>query len=58
LGGILGPYVPGLWLGAGLGKEGLFAVFTVVVLITAVAVGLLGTETRGRRLEEISAEVE
>ncbi|HUS16333.1 MAG TPA: MFS transporter [Chloroflexia bacterium] len=56
LGGIFGPYVPGLWLGAGLGQEGLFAVFTAVFLIIAAAVFALGTETRGQRLEEITNE--
>ncbi|MGI8587779.1 MAG: MFS transporter [Chloroflexia bacterium] len=50
IGGILGPYVPGIWLGANLGKEGLFAVFTVVFLIIAVAVFALGTETKGQPL--------
>jgi putative MFS transporter len=56
LGGIIGPYVPGLWLAvAGLGgRAGLFALFAGVLLLIAGAVALLGEETRGRSLEEIA----
>jgi putative MFS transporter len=56
LGGIIGPYVPGLWLGvAGLGGQaGLFALFAGVLLFIAGTVALLGEETRGRSLEEIA----
>jgi MFS transporter, putative metabolite:H+ symporter len=56
LGGILGPYVPGWWAAANLGKEGLFGIFTIVFLIIAGAVFFLGEETRGRRLEELATE--
>jgi len=37
-----------------IAESGTFAVFMVLLLITAAAVALLGEETRGRSLEEIA----
>lgn len=53
LGGILAPFaVPAL---AGpLGQSGVFALFTGLIVATALAVFLLAEETRGRSLEEIA----
>ncbi len=57
LGGVVGPYLVGLMLGGwGLGPGAVFTVFAAVLLIIALDVLLLGEETRGRTLEEISGE--
>jgi putative MFS transporter len=57
LGGVIGPYVPGLWLPIAWlgGKAGLFALFAGVLFVIALAVAVLGEETRGRSLEEIAS---
>ena len=57
LGAIIGPYlVP--WLtseaGAGWAQSAVFGMFMVTFLIVAVAVAVLGEETRGRSLEELA----
>lgn len=57
LGAIVGPYlVP--WLldkqGLGLPQSGIFAMFMIAFLIVAVAVAVLGEETKGRSLEEVA----
>ena len=56
LGAIIGPYlVP--WLLAGrLTQTGIFAMFMLVFLVVAVAVALLGDETRGKALEQLAAD--
>lgn len=59
LGAIVGPYlVP--WLtsatGAGWAQSAVFALFMATFLVVMVAVALLGEETRGRALEELSAQ--
>lgn len=56
LGGIAGPYLVGIMLGApGLGIAAVFSMFAAVLLVIAAVVWLLGEETRGRTLDEISA---
>lgn len=53
LGGILGPLLVPLMLGP-LGATSVFIMFAAVLLVIALDVLLLGEETRGRTLEEIS----
>ncbi|MDQ2912118.1 MAG: MFS transporter [Chloroflexota bacterium] len=57
IGGIIGPYLTPV-LVAAIATNGTFAVFMVLLVITAAAVALLGEETRGRSLEEIAPEAE
>jgi putative MFS transporter len=53
VGGIIGPFlVPTLVVS--LRESGVFAVFMGLLLLTALAVALLGEETRGKSLEEIA----
>lgn len=55
VGGIAGPYLVGLMLDApGLGVLAVFSMFAVVLLVIAADVWLLGEETKGRTLDEIS----
>ena len=55
IGGIAGPYLVGLMLGGtSFGPGAVFAVFAVVLLIIALDVLILGEETMGRSLDEIS----
>ena len=55
IGGIVGPYLVGVMLGApGLGTPAVFSMFAAVLLLIAANVWLLGEETRGRPLGEIS----
>jgi MFS transporter, putative metabolite:H+ symporter len=55
VGGIAGPYLVGLMLGAWqLGTLVVFSMFAGVLLLIAANVWLLGEETRGRALEEIA----
>jgi len=55
VGGIAGPYLVGLLIGrGGLGAGMVFAMFAAVLLIVALDVLLLGEETKGRSLGEIS----
>jgi putative MFS transporter len=53
IGGIIGPFLTPT-LTASMGQAGTFGVFMGLLLLTALAVGLLGEETRGRSLEEIA----
>ena len=57
VGGIIGPYITPVLVTA-VAVSGTFAVFMVLLLITAAAVALLGEETRGRSLEEIAPTAE
>jgi putative MFS transporter len=55
IGGIAGPYLVGVMLGApGLGTLAVFSMFAAVLLVIAADVWLLGEETRGRTLGDIS----
>ena len=54
IGGIGAPFVTPLLVGP-LGQTGVFGLFTALIVLTAVVVLVLGEETRGRSLEEISA---
>lgn len=55
IGGILAPLAVGKMIGSwGGGFHAVFTMFAVVLLAGAVGVVLLGEETRGRTLEEIS----
>lgn len=57
IGGIVGPYLVGVMLGApGLGTTVIFTMFAAVLLVIAADVWLLGEETRGRTLGEISGK--
>ncbi|MCX7780343.1 MAG: MFS transporter [Negativicutes bacterium] len=53
-GGIFAPTVVGYVIATGSGFSGVFAMFTGVMLATAAAVVILGEETKGKLLEEIS----
>ena len=57
VGGIIGPYLTPVLVTA-IAVNGTFAVFMALLVITAVAVAVLGEETRGRSLEEIAPEAE
>lgn len=55
IGGIVGPYLVGVMLGAqGFGASSVFVMFAAVLLVIALDVLFLGEETKGRTLEEIS----
>ncbi|MBA2511500.1 MAG: MFS transporter [Rubrobacteraceae bacterium] len=55
IGGIAGPYLVGVMIGApGLGVVAVFSMFAAVLVVIAADVWLLGEETRGRSLDEIS----
>jgi len=54
IGGMVGPYVAGLTMQLYGDPLAPFTVFAALHLASAVAVLLLGVETRGRKLEEIS----
>jgi putative MFS transporter len=56
LGGIIGPFLTPVLVPA-LGQSGVFVMFMVVLLVTALNVRLLAEETKGRSLEEISGVV-
>ncbi len=53
IGGIIGPFVVPTVVAA-YSQSAVFALFMALLLLTAVAVALLGEETRGRSLEEIA----
>jgi putative MFS transporter len=57
IGGIIGPYLTPV-LVTSIAVNGTFAVFMILLVVTAGAVALLGEETRGRSLEEIAPEAE
>lgn len=54
IGGIGAPFVTPLLVGP-LGQAGVFGLFTGLIVLTALVIVVLGEETRGRSLEEISA---
>jgi putative MFS transporter len=57
--GIFGPYFTASIVGTPARPEGVdiaFAIFTIIFLLIAANVFLLGEETKGRTLEEISAQ--
>jgi putative MFS transporter len=56
LGGIIGPFLTPVLVPT-LGQSGVFAMFMVVLLVTALGVWLLAEETKGRSLEEIAGPV-
>ena len=53
IGGIVAPLVVGKILAANLGQQIVFAQFALVVFAGAIAVMVLGEETKGKSLEEI-----
>ena len=53
IGGILAPVIVGSILSGGLGQQAVFAQFAAVVIVGAIAVALLGEETKRKSLEEI-----
>ena len=54
IGSLIGPYVVGLVLPVA-GQIGVFALGALSFLLAAFAVLLLGIETKGKLLEEVSA---
>ncbi|HEX9115924.1 MAG TPA: MFS transporter [Anaerolineae bacterium] len=55
--GVLGPYAVGVMLTAFAGSQySVFLAFTVILIIGGLTVLILGEETRGRTLEQISGE--
>jgi putative MFS transporter len=57
VGGIIGPYLTAVLVPV-IATNGTFALFMGLLVVTAVAVAVLGEETRGRSLEEIAPEAE
>jgi putative MFS transporter len=53
IGGIIGPFLTPVLVPI-FGQSGVFALFMVVLIVTALSVWLLAEETKGRSLEEIS----
>jgi putative MFS transporter len=53
IGGIVAPIIVGKIIAANLGQQAVFIQFAAVVVIGAIAVALLGEETKGKSLEEI-----
>jgi putative MFS transporter len=57
LSGVLGPYAVGMMLTTYAGSQfAVFITFTVILIIGGMTVLILGEETKGRTLEEISGE--
>jgi putative MFS transporter len=56
VGGIIGPFLTPVLVPT-LGQSGVFALFMVLLVITALNVWLLAEETKGRSLEEIAGAV-
>ncbi|WP_110953521.1 MFS transporter [Anaerosinus massiliensis] len=56
IGGILAPTIVGVMLGVQQGFKDIFLMFTSVMLAVAVIVAILGPETKGKPLDEISEE--
>jgi MFS transporter, putative metabolite:H+ symporter len=56
IGGIIGPFLTPVLVPT-LGQSGVFALFMVMLVVTALNVWLLAEETKGRSLEEISGAV-
>jgi len=58
IGGIIGPFLtPVIVAIPQIGQTGVFVMFVVLLVITALSVWLLAEETKGRSLEEISGVV-
>ena len=55
IGGIIGPFLTPVLVPT-LGQSGVFAMFVIVLVATALVVWLLAEETRGRSLEEIAGQ--
>jgi putative MFS transporter len=56
IGGIIGPFLTPVLVPM-LGQSGVFALFMVLLVVTALNVWLLAEETKGRSLEEIAGPV-
>ena len=56
IGGIIGPFLTPVLVPA-LGQSGVFAMFMILLVVTALNVWLLAEETRGRSLEDIAGPV-
>lgn len=56
IGGIIGPFLTPVLVPT-LGQAGVFAMFMLLLVVTAINVWLLAEETKGRSLEEISGPV-
>ncbi len=56
IGGIIGPFLTPVLVPA-LGQSGVFAMFMILLVVTALNVWLLAEETKGRSLEEIAGPV-
>jgi putative MFS transporter len=56
VGGIIGPFLTPVLVPA-LGQSGVFAMFMILLVVTALNVWLLAEETKGRSLEEIAGPV-
>ncbi|NEU25481.1 MFS transporter [Paenibacillus polymyxa] len=50
IGGVIGPFVVGILVGQGITLSSIFAIFFIAILIGAVAVWLLGTETKNQEI--------
>ena len=55
-GGIIGPFLTPVLVPT-LGQSGVFAMFMILLVVTAASVWLLAEETKGRSLEEIAGPV-
>ena len=56
-GGILGPFLTPVLVQDYLGQTGVYAMFMVILVATALFVLVLAEETKGRSLEEIAPQV-
>jgi len=56
IGGIIGPFLTPVLVPT-LGQSGVFVMFMVLLVVTALNVWLLAEETKGRSLEEIAGQV-
>jgi len=54
VGGILAPVVVAHMITGNEGFQSVFVMFAAVMLVVAAVVGLIGEETRGKSLQEIS----
>jgi putative MFS transporter len=55
LGGVVGPYLGGVWLAGGGSSLGLQIPLALSLVVAAVVLGIAGVETRSRALEQITA---
>lgn len=58
LGGVLGPYLGGVWLGQGSSMLGVQLPFATLIIVAGIVVALVGVNTKGRSLEEITGEAQ